>query len=81
AMRDTRDNESAGSLEIILNSIGFDVGHSFNWGEVNEIFGTMLNTEKMEFASMYDAKKNAINDAMEKTGQAFAELPSYIVFE
>lgn len=81
AKRDTRDDESEATLKVIIDSIRFDVGRLYNWGTMNEIFSTMQAQKKMEFASLFDARREKIRNEMEATYETFSNLPHYIETE
>jgi len=51
-----RDNESAGMIDIILDTRNYDIGSIYDWGTIQSMFSSKLYADKSsDFASAYAA--------------------------
>ena len=55
----TRDEESEGMVELILDSLVFDIGYYYQIGPYNKQLIMMIRNYDRNFTSMYDSYKNA----------------------
>ena len=65
-----RDNESIEMLKMIFDSVIYDIGSVYNWGNLwfmNQIF---VANEGRDYVSAYEKNESAILKAMEKTIEA-----------
>ena len=62
-----RDEESARIIQDIIDNMQYDIALIFNWGGVQGTITGMVNNEGQSYASVYDAQKNQIVEAMNKT--------------
>lgn len=69
----TRDEESRTSLEIIFNSVLYDVGACFDWGDITHLPRELLDSESRDIASAYQKKEKIVKKAMERTLKSFTE--------
>ena len=70
------DDQSAEMLDIILSTIGADMGHIYNWGELGRyvIHESVLNKLTGQFQSQYDKYEAAAKAALDNTVEAFKNL-------
>ncbi|MBO7405329.1 MAG: hypothetical protein J6V24_10250 [Clostridia bacterium] len=69
----TRDEESRTSLEIIFNSVLYDVGACFDWGDITHLPRELLDSESRDIASAYQKKEKLVMKAMDRTLKSFTE--------
>ncbi len=69
----TRDEESRASLEIIFNSVLYDVGACFDWGDITHLPRELLDSESRDIASAYQKKEKLVMKAMERSMKSFTE--------
>ncbi len=69
----TRDEESRASLEIIFNSVLYDVGACFDWGDITHLPRELLDSESRDIASAYQKKEKLVMKALERTRKSFTE--------
>lgn len=69
----SRDNESAGMLDIIFNSKTFDIGAVYQWGSLINIYTGIASSRTNNFASAYASAEQSAETAMQKTIDAFSE--------
>jgi len=62
-----RDEESVGMLEIILDTLNFDLAYSNAWGSLTANVQTSVRTGASTFASTIDSTLPAFESAMQKT--------------
>ena len=62
-----RDEESAQIIQDIIDNMQYDIALIFNWGGIQGTVTGMRNAVGQSYASVYDAQKNQILDAMNKT--------------
>ncbi len=62
-----RDNDSAEMLQIVLDSIDYDVAEVYNWGNIYSFLTTMANNNDTNFASNYASIEKAAKEALAKT--------------
>ena len=80
-LQSVRDGESAASLNIIIETKGFDMGQCFRWNELHLIMGSCLTQKNNSFYSNYQAKVDTIRIEMSKTIASYQTLPHYIELE
>ena len=68
----TRDNESADTIDIVLNTIRYDIGYLYNWG-ISGIPLAMADKYSLDLASRYESAEKSIITNMEKTLAAFSD--------
>ena len=69
-----RDNESIEMLKMIFDSVIYDIGSVYNWGDLwfmNQIF---VANEGRDYVSAYEKSASAIQKAMEKTIEAMLNV-------
>jgi len=72
----TYDEESPKMLDIIFGGLRYDLGATYNWGGINDLFRvTLPQTGQNSFVSKYESMEAKILKAMEKTINTFNELP------
>ena len=69
----TRDEESRASLEIIFNSVLYDVGACFDWGDITHLPRELLDSDSRDIASAYQKKEKIVLKAMERSMKSFTE--------
>ncbi|MBQ8551969.1 MAG: hypothetical protein IJ428_04040 [Clostridia bacterium] len=62
----TRDTISAEMLDLILDSVSYDLGIYYNWGELSGKFCHLVYNGGEGFASMYDANVSAAEAALDE---------------
>ena len=62
-----RDEESLEMLDILMNNRSFDLGITFNWGDMESMLNPIIANRKNTFASIYESAERRISTAMEKT--------------
>lgn len=67
--KSTRDQESEGMVELILNSRNFDLGMIYNWGNVFSTFTGFTNSGSV--ASTLERSKKAADKALDKFRNEF----------
>ena len=60
----TRDEESADMLDIIFDSLVFDIGYYYQIGPYNKQLIYMVRAYNTNFTSMYDTYKNAAQNLL-----------------
>ncbi|MBE6611364.1 MAG: hypothetical protein E7632_02625 [Ruminococcaceae bacterium] len=69
-----RDEDSVEMLELIMNSIVYDIGIYFDWGGLASKVNALGSGNKPDgFASMYAGAESAAKEAMNKTLELLAE--------
>ena len=81
ALQSVRDSESAGSLGIIIDTKGFDMGQCYRWNDLHLILEDCLTQKNNSFYSNYQGKVSGIQIEMNKTISAYQSLPHYIELE
>lgn len=61
-----RDDDSIAMLDIILDSVVFDMANMFNVGKINQIFSKGIQSGENTFMSDYDSIKTAVIEEFEK---------------
>lgn len=62
----TRDTISAEMLDLILDSVSYDLGIYYNWGELSGKFCGLVYNGGEGFASMYDSNASAAESALKE---------------
>ena len=62
-----RDEESAAIIQDIIDNMQYDIALIFNWGGIQDTVTKMRTLPGQSYASVYDAQKNQILEAMNKT--------------
>ena len=62
-----RDNDSLEMLEIIFDSVIYDIGRYYNWGSMYGTISSMWNGKQDTFASSFEKTVKIVNKSMEKT--------------
>lgn len=70
----SRDPESSENLDIILNSIGCDIGHVYNWGNMCFMLNDLAENSSIGFASAWEKIKDKADVEFEQTIEKFREL-------
>ncbi|MDD2268861.1 MAG: hypothetical protein PHY15_04825 [Eubacteriales bacterium] len=70
----SRDPESSYNLDIILNSIGCDIGHVYNWGNMCFMLNDLAENSSIGFASAWEKIKDKADVEFEQTIEKFREL-------
>jgi len=65
--KSVRDDDSANMIEIIFDSMSYDVARLFDWGGINSMINTMYKNNNTGLASEYATIEPNIKAAMEKT--------------
>ncbi len=66
-----RDNDSLEMLEIIFDSVIYDIGRYYNWGSMYGTISSMWNNKQDTFASSFEKTSKVVNKSMEKTLKAY----------
>ncbi len=66
-----RDDDSLEMLEIIFDSMIYDIGRFYNWGSMYGTISSMWNNKQDTFASQYEKSLKRINKSMEKTLKSY----------
>ncbi|MCL2517058.1 MAG: hypothetical protein FWF15_00715 [Oscillospiraceae bacterium] len=62
-----RDNESIEMLKIIFNSVVYDIGSGYNWGNMWSMHQKFIMDEKRDYVSTIESALSKIETEMEKT--------------
>ena len=68
-----RDNDSQEMLDIIFDSVIYDIGRFYNWGSMYGTISNMWNGKQDTFASSFEKTSKIVNKAVERTLKAFSE--------
>ncbi len=68
-----RDEESRDMLDIIFNNRVFDIGFTYNWGNMNSIYSNLIAKNSNDLSSGYASVEKAANKAMSKAIEQFKE--------
>lgn len=66
-----RDNDSLEMLEIIFDSVIYDIGRYYNWGSMYGTISSMWNNKQDTFASSFEKTSKVVTKSMEKTLKAY----------
>ena len=66
-----RDNDSLEMLEIIFDSVIYDIGRYYNWGSMYGTISSMWNSKQDTFASSFEKTAKVVTKSMEKTLKAY----------
>ena len=66
-----RDNDSLEMLEIIFDSVIYDIGRYYNWGSMYGTISSMWNGKQDTFASSFEKTAKVVTKSMEKTLKAY----------
>ena len=80
-LQSVRDSESAISLNIIIETKGFDMGHCFRWNDLHLAMGDCLLQKQNSFYHNYQAKEAGILIGITQTLASYQSLPHYIELE
>ena len=67
----TRDNDSEAVLDIVFDTLKYDVGYLYNWGDIGTFTLTMVNGYNPDLASQYAKIEKAAQTAMQKAIDAY----------
>ena len=67
----TRDEESSDMLDIIFDSLVFDIGYYYQIGPYNKNLILMVREYNRNFASMYDTYKNSAQNLLKVINQYY----------
>ncbi|MHB1152173.1 MAG: hypothetical protein ACYCWE_15700 [Eubacteriales bacterium] len=70
----SRDAESESTLNIILGSVRYDLGHCFNWGNIGAFTQTVFGAYKEDLASSYSSIEKAAQEALNNSIQQYLKL-------
>jgi len=70
----TRDNDSEEMLDIIFDSMTYDIGYLYNFGELGGMVLGMVNGYQTDLASRYAKYESKAVKAIEKMVTAFQEM-------
>ena len=62
-----RDDESAEMIELIYDTLNFDIALMYKWGNIKETVTGMKSKSGQSYASVYEASKAAILAAVDET--------------
>ena len=62
-----RDEDSVEMLKIIHDTVYYDIGALFNWGEMRMIIENISERSVNDFATKYASNEKQINKALDKT--------------
>jgi hypothetical protein len=62
----SRDDQSEASIDIILNSLTYDMGYIFDWGTVGQFTLTLVDAGKTDLVSSYKKIEKTIDKQMNK---------------
>ncbi len=68
-----RDEKSAEMVSLILDSQVYDIARLFDWGGIEKMVTTLLNSTKTDVASSYESNKPKIEEAIKNTMDALLE--------
>ncbi|GHV14311.1 hypothetical protein FACS1894219_10260 [Clostridia bacterium] len=63
----TRDDESSEMLDIIFGSRAFDLGITFNWGDMQGFYESAVKSQSFDFTSRYEKAAPKFTSAIEQT--------------
>ncbi|MHC1695030.1 MAG: extracellular solute-binding protein [Eubacteriales bacterium] len=69
-----RDDESEASLDIILNTVNYDIGYLNNWGDISNMVMKVVNSDKLVLGSQYEAIESKVQAAMDKAVDFYESL-------
>jgi len=68
----TRDDESQEMLDIIYSTVGCDIGHVYQWGNLNfKVLHALINSSANNFRSLYEANLPVAEAQLEEDLAAF----------
>jgi len=70
----SRDEESEISLDIILNSITYDQGYMYNWGNIGTFTLGMSNNRNRDLSSNYLRIEAAAQTQLDRMNDTFADM-------
>lgn len=70
----TRDNDSEEMLDIIFDSMTYDIGYLYNFGDLGGMLLTMVNGYSTDLASRYQKYESKAVKAIDKMVEAFREI-------
>lgn len=70
----TRDNDSEEMLDIIFDSMTYDIGYLYNFGDLGGMLLTMVNGYSTDLASRYQKYESKAVKAIDKMVEAFQEI-------
>ncbi|MDD2268851.1 MAG: extracellular solute-binding protein [Eubacteriales bacterium] len=68
------DMDSREMLDIIFEDRVYDLGSVFNWGDIRGVVNDSVSSGSSTFASTWEARKDSVENAMQKTIEAFQLL-------
>lgn len=68
----TRDEESVEMLDIIFDSLVYDIGYIYQIGTYNKQLIYMISNDETNFSSRYEANKQAAETLLTKVNEAYA---------
>ena len=69
----TRDDDSIEMLDIILNNVGADIAHVYNWDSMGWMLNKLISDTTLEFSSFAQSYEGALNKAVNDLIEAYQE--------
>jgi hypothetical protein len=67
----TRDDDSIEMLDIILNNVGADIAHVYNWDSMGWMLNKLVENSTLEFSSYAQSYEGALNKAVNDLIEAY----------
>ena len=67
----TRDDDSIEMLDIILNNVGADIAHVYNWDSMGWMLNKLVENSTLEFSSFAQSYEGALNKAVNDLIEAY----------
>ena len=69
----SRDEQSAGMLDIIWDSVRYDVGYLYNVGGMGDITTELINKKSTDLQSLVEQRKKVVDVSIKKLVENFSE--------
>ncbi|MCL2775387.1 MAG: hypothetical protein FWD71_18885 [Oscillospiraceae bacterium] len=66
-----RDDESEAMIDLIFNTVHYDLGYVYNWGNIDQLALNLAQKSDRNITSAYDKAEPKINTAIEKAIDQF----------
>jgi hypothetical protein len=70
--RDLRDDESGEMLDLVFSNVVYDLGIIYDFGGVSSMITDMMKNNSTDVVSTYEAKKDAIQEAIDTCVESYS---------
>ncbi len=70
----SRDDQSEASIDIILNTLTYDMGFIFDWGSIGQFTLTLVDAGKVDLVSSYTKVEKTAKKQMDKAVENYLKL-------